>query len=137
MGETDRIRKVGAPETRRAISLAKECLESAEHALASSRWHVAGFTAIHAGVAAADAALGAAAGFRSASPDHHAVVRMLRESVEGFPASASRQITGLLQQRTAVMYDSRVVTEAEARALVDQARRFVEWANGVVERSLG
>jgi DNA-binding transcriptional ArsR family regulator len=137
MGENDRIRKVGAPETRRAISLAKECLEAAEMSLAASRWHAAGVIAIHAGVAAADAALGAAAGFRSASPDHGVVVGLLRESVKGFPAASGRQITGLLRQRNSVYYDARVVTETEARALVDQARRFVEWASGVVDATLG
>jgi hypothetical protein len=30
-----------------------------------------------------------------------------------------------------------VVTEVEARTLVDQARRFVDWASGVVDRALG
>jgi hypothetical protein len=94
-------------------------------------------TAIHAGVAAADAALGATAGFRSASPDHHAVVGLLREHVDGFPAASSRQITGLLRQRSSIYYDARVVTEVEARTLVDQARRFVDWASGVVDRALG
>jgi hypothetical protein len=118
------------------MSLAFECLESAETSLAASRWHAAGFCAIHAGVAAADAALGASAGFRSASPDHNTVVRLLREHVSGFPAASGRQITGLLQQRSAIYYDARLVTETEARTLVDQARRFVEWAGGVVDTSL-
>ncbi len=136
MADNERIRKVGAPETRRSMAMARECLEAAECSLTSSRWHAAGVNAIHAGVAAADAALGAAAGYRSASPDHATVVRLLQESIEGFPAASGRQLTGLLKQRSSIYYDARTVTEVEARTLVDQARRFVGWASGVVEAAL-
>jgi hypothetical protein len=116
--------------------MARECLEVAEHSLTVSRWHAAGVNAIHAGVAAADAALGAAAGYRSASPDHGTVVRLLQESIDGFPTASSRQITGLLKQRNSIYYEARTVTEIEARTLVDQARRFVDWASGVVNAAL-
>jgi hypothetical protein len=42
-----------------------------------------------------------------------------------------------LAWRNSVYHAARVVTEAEARALVDRARRFVERASGVVDTALG
>lgn len=79
----------------------------------------------------------AAAGVRSSSKDHGAVIELLRERVTEFTPLQRRQITGLLKKKNAVSYEARLVTSVEARQLADQARRFVEWATDVVERHIG
>jgi hypothetical protein len=130
------IRTVPRVEARVALSKAREFLTSAEAALVASRWNAAGLAAIHAGICASDAAVIAAAGVKSASKDHGAVVELLDQRVMEFKATQRRQLMGLLK-KNAVAYDSRLVTEVEARQLFDQADRVVTWSEDVVERHPG
>ena len=137
MRRSDAVREVPRADARKAMSLALELITSSETSTAIGHWRAAGLTAIHAGISAADAALAAAAGVRSASQDHAGVAELLADRVPEFKMAQRRQITGLLKEKSAIAYEQRVVTESEARVMLDQAKRFVEWASGVVTRSLG
>jgi hypothetical protein len=50
------------------------------------------------------------------------------------PATAERQISGLLRLKSDIEYGEQSLSEAKARTLVDQAGRFLAWAASVAER---
>jgi len=122
------------PRTHAIQSLQKcmEFSESAQAALGAGRWNAAGLDAIHAGIAAADATLIAAAGIRSIAKDHSAVLGLLEAHVPEYAATQRRQLAGLLKMKNQVAYDHRLLTEVEARQLVDQATRLAKWASATV-----
>ncbi len=125
-------RVVPRSDARGAIIKAEEFLGAAEAAAGAAQWNACGLDAIHAGIGAADAALAASAGLRNVSQDHGFVVRLLESDVPGFSAPQRRHLTGLLQMKNTVAYENRLVTETEARQLLDHARRFVRWARQIV-----
>jgi hypothetical protein len=108
-------------------------LSAAGASLEAGRWNAAGLEAIHAGIASADAGLIAMCGMRSISEDHGAVVRLLEAEVASFGAGQRRQMLGLLKMKNTVAYERRLLTEMEARQLVDHARRLVRWSREVVD----
>lgn len=134
MSSRDPVRDVPRAEGRRSLAMAHELMETAEWALGSERWRAAALDAIHAGICAADAALIAVAGLRSVSRDHGKVTELLSDHVSAFTATQRRQLAGLLKEKNEVSYEQRQVTAVEARQMVDQARRFVTWADSVVDR---
>lgn len=113
------------------MAKAEEFLTAADIAAAGAQWNACGLDAVHAGIAAADAALAAAAGLRSVSLDHGFAVRLLEANVPAFSAQQRRHLAGLLQMKNTVAYENRPVTETEARQLLDHARRFVRWARQI------
>ena len=125
-------RPVPEGEAVKAVAKAREFLAAAEASLAASRWNAAGLDAIHAGIAAGDAALIASAGKRSVSKDHYDVVGMLAEAEPAFLGPQQRQLTGLLKTKNSVAYEQRLLTEMDARRLFDHARRFLRWSASVV-----
>lgn len=122
------------PRSQASQSLVKciEFSESAQAALGGHRWNAAGLDAVHAGIAAADAALIATVGIRSVSKDHGAVVSLLESRVPEFGTTQRRQLTGLLKMKNQVAYDQRLLTEVEARQLVDNSTRLVRWATTIL-----
>lgn len=134
MPRREPAREVPKADARRSLKMAHELVDTAGWALGSERWHAAGLDAIHAGICGADAALIAVAGIRSVSGDHGAAIELLAAHVREFTAIQRRQLTGLLKEKNDVSYEQRPLTDVEARRLVDQARRFVKWADAVVER---
>ena len=124
-------RAVGRSEAAKSLSKCAEFLSAAVASLDARRWSAAGLDAIHAGIAAADAALIATCGMRSISDDHGMVVRLLESHVSSFGASQRRQMLGLLKMKNIVAYEQRLLTEAEARQLVDHARRLVRWSTSI------
>ncbi|MDP2183015.1 MAG: hypothetical protein Q8K99_10665 [Actinomycetota bacterium] len=127
-------RPAPASDARNAIQKAVEFQAAASAALDAEQWNAAGLGAIHAGIAAADAASIAAAGVRNASKDHSGAVEVLDDEVVEFGTSQRRQLAGLLKMKYAVAYDQRLLGRVEARKLVDHGERFVAWARQVVER---
>ena len=127
------VKTVPRSDARGAITKAEEFLGAAEVAANAAQWNACGLGAIHAGISAADAVLAAEAGLRSASQDHGFVVRLLEANVPTFSAQQRRHLAGLLQMKNTVAYENRLVTETEARQLLDHARRFVRWARQIVD----
>ncbi len=126
------VRVVPRSDARGSLAKAEEFLGAAETAATGAQWNACGLDAVHAGIAAADAALAATAGLRSVSLDHGYVVRLLEANVPAFSAQQRRHLAGLLQMKNTVAYENRPVTETEARQLLDHARRFARWARQVV-----
>lgn len=121
-------RAVPRTEARSALLKAREFMESGKASLAASRWNAAGLDSVHAGIAAADAVLIGMAGLRSVARDHSAVVVLLERETSVFTAAQRRHLAGLLKMKNQVAYDQRLVTEAEARQMVDAATRLLSWA---------
>lgn len=136
MPRNDDVRSTPRSDARAALSKCQEFTNTAQTALADAKWNAAGLNAIHAGIAAADAALIASAGLRSASQDHGSVVSLLERQVPEFAASQGRQLSGLLKMKNQVAYEQRLLTYIESRQLVDQAVRLTRWAEGVVNKHL-
>ena len=136
MGGADDVRPANRGESRTYLVKAQEFLATADAAVLNKRWNSAGLAAIHAGIGAADAAIVASAGVRSASKDHGAAVGLLRRLVAESGAAQERQLNGLLSMQNTVEYEQRLATESEARALVEQAGRLVRWSADVVASHL-
>ena len=136
MPKNDDVRATPRGDARAALAKCQEFTASAHDALGSGKWNSAGLSAIHAGIAAADAALIASAGLRSASQDHGAVLSLLEQQVPEFNGGQRRQLGGLLKMKNQVAYERRLLNEVEARQLVDHAARLSRWAAGVVDAHL-
>ena len=136
MPKNDDVRQTPRKDARAALDKCREFTNTAQTALEDDRWNAAGLNAIHAGIAAADAALIASAGLRSASQDHGSVVSLLEQQVPEFAATQRRQLSGLLKMKNQVAYEQRLLTHIEARQLVDHATRLTRWAEGVVKDHL-
>lgn len=131
------VRAVSRGEARGAIAKAEEFLGAAIRERDIGKWDSAGLNAIHAGIAAADAACIASAGVTSASRDHSAVIALLDVNAPEFAATQRRQLGGLLKMKNAVAYERRPLTEVESRQLVDHAQRLVAWARRVTDAHVG
>ena len=129
------VRVVPRGEARLAKAKADEFAKTSASEVIAGRWSSAGLAAIHAGISAADAALISVAGVRGVAQDHHAIVTVLESRVPAFGTAQRRHLAGLLKMKNTVEYERRGLTETEARQLVDHARRFVDWADGVVDDS--
>ena len=101
-------------------------------ALHNQQWNSAGLAAVHAAISAADAAIVASSGRRSASKDHMEAVELMRSLVPEAAATQERQLTGLLSMKNTIEYEQRLVTPVEAKTLTEQAGRLVRWATTVV-----
>jgi hypothetical protein len=124
-------RRVARSDAVKSLGKCAEFLAGATASLDACRWNAAGLDAIHAGIAAADAALIASCGIRSVSDDHGAVVRLLDGRLGSFSAAQRRQMHGLLRMKNVVAYEQRLLTDTEARQLVDHARRLERWSSSV------
>lgn len=129
-------RTVDRAEARNSLQKAAEMNSAAATELASEHWNSAGLNAVHAGICAADAALIASAGIRSASQDHGAALILMGERVPGFTSTQRRQLGGLLKMKNVVAYEQRLLTEVEARQMVDQANRLTKWATALAQDRL-
>ena len=61
--------------------------------------------------------------------DHHAAVRLLRETLgNDLPSKQESLLRALLEQKDEVKYGSRVKTRAEAERALEKIEEFAEWA---------
>ena len=137
MAKMNDVVNVVRSEARTALTKSLEFSEAAQAEAAAKRWNAAGLAAIHSAISAADAAMIAAAGMRSTSQDHGALIPLLEAQIPEFKALQRRQLGGLLKKKNQVAYERRLLSDVEAKLLVDQAMRFTRWANGVVKEHLG
>lgn len=121
------IRTVPTRDARASFTKAREFVAAAHGEQDAGRWNAAGLAAVHAGICAGDAITVSVLGVKSTSPDHAAVIELL-SGVEAFGAPQRRQLVGLLSMKNAVAYEQRLLTQTEAKQLVDQAERLLAWA---------
>jgi hypothetical protein len=113
---------------------AEQHLAESLEALSADRWDTAVLLAIHAAIAAADAACVACAGVRSASQTHADQPRLIRNLLAGKEdvQQAATQLEALIDRKHTVEYEARRCRPADAQASVRQAQRVVEWARTLI-----
>jgi len=109
------------------LAKAEEFLRSALDNAASRRWNAAALSAIHAGMAAADAVLVFERGLRSVAQRHEDVLDLLAGPGEG-RSTALTHLRRILARKNAVEYESRLFSQREAGEVVQHAERFLAWA---------
>jgi len=113
------------------LAKAEEFLRAALDNAASRRWNAAALSAIHAGIAAADAVLVFERGLRSAG-ERHADVLDLLAGPGAERSSALTHLRRILARKNVVEYESRLFSQREAEEVVQHAERFLAWARGRV-----
>jgi len=108
------------------LAKAEEFLRSALDNVVSRRWNAAALSAIHAGIAAADAVLVFERGLRSVSQRHEDVVDLLAGPGSD-RTSALAHLRRILGRKNSVEYESRLFSRKEAEEVVQQAERFLAW----------
>ena len=109
------------------LAKAEEFLRSAIENASSRRWNAAALSAIHAGIAAADAVLVFERGLRSAGQRHEDVLDLLVGTGED-RSSALAHLRRILARKNVVEYESRLFSQREAEEVVQHAERFLAWA---------
>ena len=113
------------------LAKAEEFLRSALDNATSRRWNAAALSAIHAGIAAADAVLVFERGIRSAGERHEDVLDLLA-GPGADRSSALTHLRRILARKNVVEYESRLFSEREAEEVVQHAERFLAWARARV-----
>lgn len=113
------------------LAKAEEFLRSALDNATSRRWNAAALSAIHAGIAAADAVLVFERGIRSAG-ERHADVLDLLAGAGAERSSALVHLRRILARKNVVEYESRLFSQREAEEIVQHAERFLAWARARV-----
>ncbi len=115
------------------MAKALEFAESAQDNLKAGRHSACGLAAVHAGISAADAVTAHFGRVISSAQNHLEVIALLRVTApQGLPATAERQLVGLLSAKNDIEYSGEVVSVARATVMSDQANRFVAWGRSVI-----
>lgn len=118
------------------MAKAEEFVATAEDALEEGRNSSAAGNAVHAGINAADAILGARTGQRAAGQDHGQVVELI-VAVPGVGRNAANRLRRLLPLKSKAEYDPTPISASDARRAVEQAQALVVVARRVVAERLG
>jgi uncharacterized protein (UPF0332 family) len=118
---------LNATDVRAYAAKAEEYLEAAIENLEEGRHNAATSAAIHAGINAADAILGALQGMRSSDPDHGRAVDLLDASGKD-GKDAAKHLARLIPLKTKAEYDPGAVPRSKAESAVKSATRLVEIA---------
>lgn len=109
------------------LAKAEEFLRSALDNANTRRWNAAALSAIHVGIAAADAVLVFERGLRSASQRHEDVLDLLA-GPGADRSSALAHLRRILARKNVVEYESRLFSRGEAEEIVRHAEGFLSWA---------
>jgi HEPN domain-containing protein len=112
---------------------AEQHLAESLEALSAKRWDTAALLAIHAALAAVDAACVASGGVRSASQTHANQPRLIHQLLPDNEAArrAAAQLEALIERKHTVEYESRRCRQEDAETSTKQAQRVVEWARNI------
>ncbi len=114
---------------RRAI----QCEAAMKDALARGHWEAAGINAVHCAISANDAVLAAVPAIKVTSKDHRDAVRLLSSRLKsGDAQTAAKRLDIIISKKGRVEYEQKRLSEKEARSLVLDAERVLEWAGGQI-----
>jgi HEPN domain-containing protein len=115
-------REVTEAEARIFLDKALDCVESAQEALGKRKWDRASREAVQGAI------LGARYEVRSGGQDHAQAATLLSQKVgtEDARKNAARFIK-IINKKNVVQYEGRHASEAEARSLVRDAERLLDW----------
>ncbi len=139
MVKKHRTTAVSRDEAREFARAAQEFLEQARSSLDSGSYRAAATLAVHAAISATDALLGSRLGIRSSGQDHMAAADLLRTKAPSSPAGVwgrqAERLRRIIARKNLVEYEGRPVTGKEAKDLVVQSARFVDWMRENVDDS--
>ncbi len=124
-----RVRTVPRSKATNFARKSDQFLRSAEAAVERGDWDAAVSSAVHAGIAMADALTVFYLGRRSASQGHAGSLRLL-ESVSLQPqeiARNGRHLSSLLAAKTRAEYEGRLRSRSDPEEALEHARRFCRW----------
>ncbi|MBI2412242.1 MAG: HEPN domain-containing protein [Deltaproteobacteria bacterium] len=132
MTKKRKTRAVEKSQYRAFLSKANDFAFMMEMALKEGKWNSAGLQAVHAVISASDAVIVYYGGVRSSELDHREVVGLLQDIIGEDASTAGRHVIRVIGKKNLVEYEERVITQTEARDMADHARRFLEWAAGML-----
>jgi hypothetical protein len=102
-----------------------------DEALDRRQWEAAGINAVHAAISANDAVLSALRGLKPASSNHRDAARVLMSQLKDEDSQkAGKRLGVIIARKSRVEYDDKRFTEKEAKDIVLDTRRFLDWAQG-------
>lgn len=107
---------------------AKELLESMRNNIIIENWNATVIDGVHAAISMNDALTVMASGKRSTGDSHYDAVELLKQSIPQNmdpDLSRLRRIVGI---KSHVEYGPSLVTEKEAKSVVQDVERFFSWA---------
>ncbi|MHB8894614.1 MAG: HEPN domain-containing protein [Candidatus Geothermincolia bacterium] len=112
---------------------AMECAAMMEEAFSRGQWEAVGVNAVHAAISANDAVLSALRGLKPASADHKDAARVLMSQLKDDDAQkAGKRLGVIVAKKSRVEYEDKRFTEKEARGIVLDTQRFLDWAKRIV-----
>ena len=100
--------------------------------LEQSKWNSAGLQAVHTVISASDAVIVYYGGVKSAEVDHREVIGLLQDIIGKDASAAGRHVSMVIAKKNLVEYEERLITQAEARDMVEHAKRFIDWVIGML-----
>lgn len=129
MTRAPQTRKVDRSAARVFWNRARQCADVMEEALERGQWEAAGVNAVHAAISANDAVLVALRGLKPSGADHKDAARVLLSQLKEDDAQkAGKRLSVIVAKKSRVEYDDKRFTEKEARDIVLDTQRFLEWA---------
>jgi hypothetical protein len=117
------------PRARYSVYLdrAKEFAHQMDRTSVEKAWNSVGLLAVHSVIASCDALTVHQSGQRWSGQDHAGVVGMVGSLKLPDSEKAIRQISGVIEKKNQVEYESRPFTEREAEDLRRSAARILKW----------
>jgi len=135
MTKEPQTKKVERSAARVFWSRASQCAEMMEEALGRGQWEAAGVNAVHAAISANDAVLAALRGIKPASADHKDAARVLLSQLnEDDAQKAGKRLGVILAKKSRVEYEDKRFSEKDARDVVVDTQRFLEWAKSRIPK---
>ena len=132
MTKKRKTRTIAKSEYRDFLVKARDFASMMDLSLDAGKWNSAGLQAVHAVISASDAVIVYYGGVRSAELDHREVVGLLHDIVGESAAAAGRHVSRVIAKKNLVEYERRSITQADAREMVEHAKRFLEWVTGIL-----
>jgi HEPN domain-containing protein len=132
MAKKRKTTSVSREEARAYLEKAMEFHSKAITTSIDESWNAAGLLAVHSAISAADSLLAFSTGLRSTAQDHKAVVNLMKKQDSGSAewATQANRLGQIVARKNVVEYEGRLISEKDARYLVQQAGRFLDWVKG-------
>ncbi|MFZ3063843.1 MAG: HEPN domain-containing protein [Nitrospirota bacterium] len=116
------------------LAKAKDFASMMDMSLEQGKWNSAGLQAVHTVISASDAVIVYYGGVRSAELDHREVVGLLHDIMGESASAAGRHVSRVIAKKNLLEYEGRLISQSEARDMVEHARRFLDWVNEMLPK---
>ncbi|MBI3582796.1 MAG: hypothetical protein HY096_02455 [Nitrospinae bacterium] len=134
MTKKRKTRVVDKNQYRAFLAKAKDFSSMMDMSLREGKWNSAGLQAVHTVISASDAVIVYYGGVRSVELDHREVVGLLQDIIGEKASTAGRHVSRVIAKKNLVEYEERHIIQAEARDMVEHAKRFLDWVAGMLPK---